>query len=360
MLRRIRKPTARGRPSMTPNSAPAAAAETDTDDFEAALLVLVRRVFPGTGAIGNLVRLSGGASQETWAFEAIGTSPSPLRMILRRSPPGYTAPFRAAGIETEAALMQLAYQAGVPSPLVRHVLAPQDNLGRGFLMDCVEGETIPRKILRDDAFASIRPKLASQLGGVLARIHAIDRTKLPKLRHVTAASELNELKNAYKKDGQPRPVFDVAFRWLEERAPQGVAHDTLVHGDFRNGNLMIGPDGVRAVLDWELAHTGDPMEDLGWICVNSWRFGHIDKPVGGFGEIADLAEGYRVAGGGNVDLDRIKYWETFGSLRWGVMCLGMLARFTSGEDRSVERAVISRRASENEIDLLRLLAPRTR
>ncbi len=343
---------------MTPKSAPAAAIETDADDFGTALLMLVRRAIPGTRELGNLVRLSGGASQETWAFDSTGTLPLPHRMILRRSPPGYIAPFRTAGIETEAQLMQLAYDAGVPSPLVRHVLTPSDNLGRGFLMDRVEGETIPRKILRDKAFADIRPKLAFQLGGILARIHAIDKAKLPELRHITAASELAELKNAYKKDGQPRPVFDVAFRWLEERAPKDAIRETLVHGDFRNGNLMIGPDGVRAVLDWELAHTGDPMEDLGWVCVNSWRFGNIDKPVGGFGEIADLAEGYRTAGGETVDLARIKYWETFGSLRWGVMCLGMLARFTSGEDRSVERAVISRRASENEIDLLRLLAPR--
>ena len=343
---------------MTPNSAPAAAAETGTDDFETALLTLVRRVLPGVRALDNLVRLSGGASQETWAFDIAGVSPAPHRMILRRSPPGYTAPFRAAGIETEATLMQLAHEAGVPSPLVRHVLVPQDNLGRGFLMDRVEGETIPRKILRDEAFANIRPKLATQLGGILARIHAIDKNKLPKLRHVTAANELAELKAAYKKDGQPRPVFDIAFHWLEEHAPKDAIHETLVHGDFRHGNLMIGPDGVRAVLDWELAHAGDPIEDLGWVCVNSWRFGNIDKPVGGFGEVADLAEGYRAAGGENVDLDRVKYWETFGSLRWGVMCLGMLARFNSGEDRSVERAVISRRASENEIDLLRLLAPR--
>ncbi|MFZ5732953.1 MAG: phosphotransferase family protein [Pseudomonadota bacterium] len=341
---------------MTPESAPAIAAETD--DFEAALTDLVSRVLPGVKSLDKLVRLSGGASQETWAFDAIGSAAAPHRLILRRSPPSYTAPFRAAGIETEAILMKLAYEAGVPSPLVRHVLTPEDELGRGFLMDRVDGETIPRKILRDEAFAKIRPQLAFQLGGVLARIHAIDKAKLPKLRHVSAAGELAELKVAYKKDSQPRPVLDVAFRWLEERAPKDTDNTTLVHGDFRHGNLMIGPDGVRAVLDWELAHTGDPMEDLGWICTNSWRFGQIDKPVGGFGEVADLVAGYHQAGGKNADVDRIKYWETFGSLRWGVMCLGMLARFTSGEDRSVERAVIARRASENEIDLLRLLAPR--
>ena len=278
-------------------------------------------------------------------------------MILRRSPPVYTAPFRATGIETEAALMMLAQDAGVPSPRVRHVLVPGDLIGRGFLMDHVEGETIPRKILRDAAFASVRPKLAFACGGILARIHAIDKTSLPTLRHVSARSELAELKEAYKRDGQPRPVFEVAFRWLAQNAPMELASETLVHGDFRHGNLMIGPDGIRAVLDWELAHLGDPMADLGWLCVTPWRFGAIDKPVGGFGEVADLVAGYN-ADGGQADAMRIHYWEIFGSLRWGVMCLGMLARFASGEDRSVERSVIARRASENEIDLLRLLVPR--
>jgi aminoglycoside phosphotransferase (APT) family kinase protein len=133
---------------------------------------------------------------------------------------------------------------------------------------------------------------------------------------------------------------------------------TLLHGDFRHGNLIIGPDGVRAVLDWELAHIGDPMADLGWLCVNSWRFGQIDKPVGGFGQIADLMAGYE-AGGGKPDLARITFWQTLGSLRWGVMCLGMLASYESGDNRSIERAMIGRRTSETEIDLMRLLAPRT-
>ena len=134
---------------------------------------------------------------------------------------------------------------------------------------------------------------------------------------------------------------------------------TLVHGDFRHGNLIIGPDGVRAVLDWELAHFGDPMEDLGWVCVNSWRFGEIDKPVGGFGTREELFAGYEAAGR-KVDPDRVKFWEVMGTLRWGIMCCGMMQRFRIGPDHSMERAMIGRRSSETEIDLLRLLAPRGR
>jgi len=113
------------------------------------------------------------------------------------------------------------------------------------------------------------------------------------------------------------------------------------------------------VLDWELAHLGDPMEDLGWICVNSWRFGEIDKPVGGFGTREQLFAGYQSAGR-HADPDRVMFWEVMGTLRWGVMCCGMMQRFRRGPEQSIERAMIGRRASETEIDLLRLLAPRKR
>jgi aminoglycoside phosphotransferase (APT) family kinase protein len=253
--------------------------------------------------------------------------------------------------------MQLAYEAGVPSPRVLHVLQPQDDLGTGFIMQRVEGETIARKILRDEKFASARPLLARQLGKVAAGIHSLPASKLPKLRRMTAAKEIAELERDYRSFDWPRPVFELALRWLRDRDPGPSQQVTLVHGDFRHGNLVIGPDGLRAVLDWELAHTGDPMEDLGWICVNSWRFGEIDKPVGGFGTREELFAGYQAAGR-RVDAERVKFWEVMGTLRWGVMCCGMMQRFRIGPEHSIERAMIGRRSSETEIDLLRLLAPR--
>ena len=224
-------------------------------------------------------------------------------------------------------------------------------------MTRIEGETIARKILRDEQFANARPILARQLGGVIAGIHDLPAAKLPKLREMTSTKELVAMEREYRSFGRPRPVFELALRWLRERDPGPSKEVTLVHGDFRHGNLIIGPDGVRAVLDWEIAHFGDPMEDLGWICVNSWRFGEIDKPVGGFGSREDLFAGYEAAGR-KVDPDRVMFWEVMGTLRWGIMCCGMMQRFRSGPDHSMERAMIGRRSSETEIDLLRLLAPR--
>jgi aminoglycoside phosphotransferase (APT) family kinase protein len=312
---------------------------------------------PGATGVGGARRLSGGASQETWSFDIIHPDGN-IGAILRRAPKGYgAAPSRAAGLNAEAALMQLAFRAGLPSPKVLHVLQPQDDLGTGFIMARVEGETIPRKILRDEQFARVRPRLARQLGEVLAGIHNLAMAELPELRRITAAREIAELERDYRSFNWPRPVFDLALRWLRNRDPGPSQEVTLVHGDFRHGNLIIGPDGVRAVLDWELAHTGDPMEDLGWICVNSWRFGEIDHPVGGFGSREELFAGYEAAGR-RVDADRVTFWEVMGTLRWGVMCCGMMQRFRTSPDHPMERAMIGRRASETEIDLLRLLSPR--
>jgi aminoglycoside phosphotransferase (APT) family kinase protein len=313
--------------------------------------------YPGATGVTGAAKLSGGASQETWSFDIVHAGGS-TGAILRRAPQGYgAAPSRAAGLNAEAVLMQRAHDAGLPSPRVLHVLQPQDELGTGFIMSRVEGETIPRKILRDEAFAKARPMLARQLGGVLAGIHGLALAELPELRRMTAAKEIAELERDYRSFDWPRPVFELALRWLRERDPGPSREVTLVHGDFRHGNLIIGPDGVRAVLDWELAHLGDPMEDLGWVCVNSWRFGEIDKPVGGFGTREELFAGYEAAGR-RVDADRVKFWEVMGTLRWGVMCCGMMQRFRISPEHSVERAMIGRRASETEIDLLRLLAPR--
>jgi aminoglycoside phosphotransferase (APT) family kinase protein len=313
--------------------------------------------YPGACSVIGPIRLSGGASQETWSFDIVHPNGN-LGAILRRAPPGYgAAPTRAAGLNAEASLMQLAHAAGVPSPEVLYVLRPQDELGTGFVMRRVEGETIPRKILRDTQFADARTKLAHQCGDILARIHALPQAELPNLRRMTPQAEIAQLDQEYRSFGKPRPVFELALRWLRDHDPGECAEATLVHGDFRHGNLIIGPDGIRAVLDWELAHTGDPMEDLGWICVNSWRFGEIDKPVGGFGPREDLFAGYEAAGR-RVDPERVHFWEVMGTLRWGIMCCGMMQRFRLGPDHSLERAMIGRRSSETEIDLLRLLAPR--
>ena len=130
----------------------------------------------------------------------------------------------------------------------------------------------------------------------------------------------------------------------------------LVHNDFRNGNFMLTAEGIKAVLDWEVAHIGDPMRDLGWICTNSWRFGS-QLPVGGFGEYDDLFRGYEEVSGKTVDRRQVRFWEVFGSFWWAVGCLSMAEHYRTGPDKTVERPAIGRRTSECQVDCVNLIIP---
>lgn len=325
----------------------------------ARLTAIAARFVPGATAVPRLARLSGGASQETWSF-SVASPAGESKWILRRLPVGReNLSTLACGLETEAELLKQAVIAGVPVPEVGHVLRPADAIGIGFIMRHVEGEALPRRILRDDAFKAARAVLARQCGACLAKIHSIPLAGLPRLRSAPAEGELAAYIERYRANAIDKPVFELAFRWLSQNLPTNSGAMSVVHGDFRHGNLMVGEDGLRAALDWELAHLGDPMEDLGWVCVNAWRYGNIDKPVGGFGTREELFEGYEAAGGRPVDRAAVKFWEVLGTLKWGVICDGMAQTFKSGAERTVERAAIGRRASETDIDLLMLLAPRT-
>jgi aminoglycoside phosphotransferase (APT) family kinase protein len=223
-------------------------------------------------------------------------------------------------------------------------------------MRYVDGETLGGRIVRSPALAAARSRLAFQCGEVLARIHAMTPPADHPLPLKPATILLDEIRAVRELEHWPRPVFDLAIRWLEAHAPE-PGRQTLVHGDFRNGNLIVGPDGIRAVLDWEIAQLGDPMQDLGWLCTNSWRFGGLDQPVGGFGQRDDLFAGYASVSGTVVDAGRVRFWEMLGSLRWGVMCTMSTIKFRAGAggDIGVELPMIARRASETELDLLNLL-----
>jgi aminoglycoside phosphotransferase (APT) family kinase protein len=247
-------------------------------------------------------------------------------------------------MQMEAALLRAAATAGVP---VAEVVAAGDDW---IVMVHVDGESIARKILRDDAYADARPKLAHQCGEILAALHRIPVDTTP----LDEPAPLQTWRDTLDNLGHPHPAFELAFRWLNDNQPVPAAR-TVVHGDFRNGNFIVGPEGVRAILDWELAHLGDPLEDLGWLCVNAWRFGVRAKPVGGFGDYDDLVGAYEAAGGVPVDRDALHWWETLGTLKWGIMCILQATAHTSGMIRSVELAAIGRRVCENEWDLLRML-----
>ncbi|MGD0380530.1 MAG: phosphotransferase family protein [Acidimicrobiales bacterium] len=297
--------------------------------------------------IEDVTRLPGGASRETWSFSARGPDGVATRLVLRRDPP--RAP--VSGLRLEADLLRAAARAGVPVPGVVVAGEASDGLGANFMiMDFVEGETIPRRILRDEHLARVRPVLAEQCGAALAAVHRIAPSEVPGL---AGGDPVEQLRGLLDRLGQPHPAFELGLRWLAETRPARSA-EVVVHGDFRNGNLIIGPDGIRAVIDWELAHLGDPLEDLGWLCVKAWRFGS-PLPVGGFGTVEQLVTAYQGAGGIAVDAGSLHWWQVLGTLRWGIICIVQALTHTTGAVRSVELAAIGRRVCEVEWDLLELL-----
>ena len=336
-------------PGLTANAAP---------DMPARLHALALRCIPGATGVAGVREVTSGASQSLWAFDALtpaGVVPLIVRIARLWSEQAQAG---SAGMAAEAALLRLAAAGGVPVPALHGELIPQDGLGEGYVMQRLDGETRGPRILRDAAFDAVRPQLAAQCGEIMARIHALPRAALPPLRTAFAHDEATGWAERLRAGGSVRPVLAWALRWLLDHAsaPQGEA--VLVHADFRNGNLMVGPEGVRGVLDWELAHLGDPMEDLGLFCMNAWRYGQIDQPAGGLGSREALFAGYTRVTGQPVDAARVHWWEVFGAFKWCVSCDSMGRAFSTGADPALERAAIGRRASESELELLHLLAPR--
>lgn len=301
----------------------------------------------GAGGIEALRQLSGGASRETWAFVAVDGTGNRRSLILQRQRAG-----SERDIAVEAAAVRAAGAGGVPVAEVVASSTDPEVLGAPFMIVTeVPGETIARRILRDDRFAAARTALPGQLGQALAALHALDPAAVPGLE---ASDQVANYREVLDTVGQPHPAFELGLRWLEaHRPPPGPS--AVVHGDFRLGNLIVDETGLAAVVDWELAHVGDPMEDLGWLCVKSWRFGS-PLPVAGVGTYDDLFASYAAASDRPVDAAVVRWWEVLGTLKWGIMCIMQASAHLTGTVRSHELAAIGRRVCENEHDLLLLLS----
>jgi len=294
----------------------------------------------------------GGASRETWSVRG-----SAARWVLRRDPPGAES---YVPLRVEVDVIDAARGAGVPVP---GVLAFEDKGGRfgsaGFLMDHVEGTSVAPRVLRREELAGARERLPGQLAAALARIHSLDVRGLPSLpREETepaiAACEFWE--RALDEVGEPLPAVEAGLRWLRLNAPPPPERVALVHGDFRLGNFIVDEDGLAAVIDWELCHAGDPAEDIGWLCIRSWRFGNDALPVAGLGDLESFLEGYGAAGGTRPDPARLRWWEAMGNVKWAVICARQAADHLSGRRPSAELASLGRRICEPEWDLLELIA----
>jgi len=299
----------------------------------------------GPGALSGLSRLSGGANMESWAFDWAGVG-----YVLRRAPSAEYMEGRPYGHPVEAALVRAAHAGGVKAPEVVAVLADSDGMGTGYVMRRITAEVSPAKIL-----SAPPPSLIADLGRELARIHALPRAVIPEgIPVMDTAEALAELKARFLSYGGDRPAIALAIRWCEDHLP-APAELVLVHGDYRMGNVMVDPQGLAAVLDWELAHLGDAHEDLAFGCMTVWRFGRLERPAFGVGSLEDYFAAYEAAGGQAVDRDRFRFWLVYRTLWWALGCLQMGQAWRSGADRTVERVVVGRRTAEQELDLIRLL-----
>jgi aminoglycoside phosphotransferase (APT) family kinase protein len=303
---------------------------------------------PGELTVGPI---PGGASRETWLVEGQGG-----RWALRRDPKGSVS---LVPMAEEFALARLVADAGVPVP---EPLAYEPEGGRfgspGMLMSFVEGTSVAPRILRKPEYDRARAALTGQLGAALAAIHSIDpagvQGVVPDAQADPALGQLEEWERQLDEIGWPLPAVELGLRWLRANAPE-PAEPRLVHGDFRLGNLIVGPEGLAAVIDWELSHVGDPAEDVGWLCIRSWRFGNDALPVAGVGEVAEFMAAYQAAGGAALDPGRVRYWEVFGNMKWAVICARQASDHLDGVRRSHELASLGRRICEPEWDMLELI-----
>ena len=300
----------------------------------------------GMGKPSGLARLTGGATMESWRFEADGEA-----FVLRRAPSQVMLADRPFGHDTEAAIIRSAAAKGVSAPEIVVELEDDDGIGSGFVMRALPGTPDPKAILAMDE----PERLLSECAAQLARIHSMGRSDVPSDVPVMDYREaIAELKDRFQEAGGDRPILALGLRWLADNCPEPV-EPVLNHGDYRLGNLLVQDDGLTGVLDWELAHFGDWHEDLAFGCLPVWRFGAYDKPALGLGSLEDYFDAYEANGGRPVDPARFRFWTIYRMVWWALGCLKNAQLWRSGQDRMLERVVISRRTSEQELDLLLLL-----
>ncbi len=270
-------------------------------------------------------------------------------------------------IEVEASHIQLAERAGMPAPHIYGVTQDEQYVGGPFFVcSQLRGETIPRRILRlVREHPGLGEKVVLQMGESLARLHGVSpdevhpETTRPAAGGDVVAIALERVATQVANMLQPSPTLTLALRWLERHRPVAPGELSVVHGDFRNGNVVVSEAGLAGVLDWEICHLGDPMEDVAWVCQRMWRFREDQLEVGGLASRALLRRGYEDAGG-SWDDQTFFWWKVFGSLRWALGLHEQARAHLDGSIPNIIMAASGRRVAELEYDLLMMLRSRYR
>lgn len=311
-------------------------------------------------AIENVVETSAGARRRNVLFDAVPRERGAgerLELVATITP---NAAILIMPTETETGALRLAEEAKVPVPHVHWVETDARWVGGPFFVSTrVPGETVPRRVLRLVQKEGIGARLAAQCGEAFARLHAIPVAKAPAgLAHpgpqTVVARALDSLRAQLDSLWQPAPALALGLAWLARTAHEIPPRLSIVHGDFRTGNIIVDASGLRALLDWEATHLGDPMEDLAWIALRTWRFGEDALEIGGFSDRAPFLEAY-VRAGGDFDARAFHWWKVFGTLRWGLGLAKQAIGHMDGSVPSIVMAASGRRVAELEFDLLALL-----
>jgi aminoglycoside phosphotransferase (APT) family kinase protein len=295
------------------------------------------------GEISEPVLLAGGASKEAWAVDVDGEA-----LLVRRAA-GSVIHRHTLSLENEFAVLQAAHATGVKVPKPLQYIS--DLAGReAFVMERLEGETIGRRVVRKDELAAARERLPAQMADELAKIHAIPTAHVPFLYEAKLERMVEELDEV----GEPHPAIELGLWWLRENRPP-PREPVVVHGDYRIGNLVVDDAGLVGVLDWEFAHLDDPVRDLAFALVRAWRFGVPEKRLGGVGPVEPYVERYNELTGFDVQPEELDYWELAGNVGWAIGCLTQMQRHLTGQDRSVELAILGRLGVEVEYEIVNLL-----
>ena len=340
-----------------------AAVERAEDHLRESLERFIARKTASSVSVTALLPLPAGTARHAWGVDVVidsGPFAGPQRLIYLQDRGGRSLDSRLRR-EDEFGVISVVHAAGarVPRPYW-HVGADEtEGLGSGLILERVEGETVGRRILEDPAFGHVRLRILEQMGEELARIHAISPDTVrglpgPPAGRSAAEAQLDEVEHMLGELDEPHPALELGLRWLRPRAPV-PQRLVVVHGDYRLGNIVASPlDGLRAILDWELVHVGDPGEDLGWACMRFWQ--GVDQPgEPGLGPKQRFFEAYAGVSGWRLDAELALYWEAFANFRWAVVTLRQARRHLDGWERSLELASIGRRCAEVEWELLRLI-----
>ncbi len=297
--------------------------ETNGDVRERLEAFVSCRVENGELEIGPVERVWTGLSRENWIFDLHlrdGDTSESKPLIVRRDPVGGLL---ETNRRTEFEVLRALEPSSIPAPRALWLDADGSELGRPSLV-------MERGAGRCDYFAlnaerplAPRVALAERLCDLLAEIHRLDWKALgldsvladpgPEAGRVALDHWVSILRGDQL---EPYPELELVIGWLAEHIPR-ARHTVLVHGDFKAGNILLDPDDrVVLLLDWELAHLGDPMDDLGWI---TQPLRVREHQIPGAWERPQLFERYTLRSGFEVDLAAVRWWNVMACFKTAVM-----------------------------------------